>query len=299
MPKKPSRLPRITAIAAVLVLLAVAGGYLAYHHVVVAQNGCQATGRHAVALDTEQAAIAATIAGVAHSRRLPPAAVTIAYATAMQESKMHNLPGGDLDSVGVFQQRPSQGWGRPRQLHDPVYATGKFFAALVKVPGYLRIPLYQAAQDVQHSADGFAYTNYQVQAASMSRAFTGGRPHAVWCWFPGSSARSPDVGPMRRQLLRTFGRLDVRLGAQLSAQLSARQGGRPGSGNTAASSGPAAAVRVSHRAAGWAVASWLVTHATAYGISNVRYAGYQWSETAGSRGWTRDPAAPSGSVELR
>jgi hypothetical protein len=291
------RITAITVVVAVLAVLAAVGGYLAYHHAVVAQNGCQATGRHAVALDTEQAAIAATIAGVAHARRLPPAAVTIAYATALQESKMHNLPGGDLDYVGVFQQRPSQGWGRPRQLHDPVYATGRFFAALVQVPHYLRLPLYQAAQAVQHSADGFAYTNYQVQAASMSRAFTGGRAHAVWCWFPGSNSRPPDVGPMRRQLLRTFGRLDVRLGAQVSARRAG--GGTAAVSSSPASSSPAAVVRVSHPAAGWAVASWLVTHATAYGLTSVRYAGYQWNLTAGSHGWTRDPTAPRGRVELR
>jgi hypothetical protein len=283
VPNRRTRSLRAAAVAAAAALLAAVGGYFAYHHVTLAQNGCQAQGRHLVALDTEQAAIAATIAGVADSRRLPPAAVTIAYATAMQESKLHDLPSGDLDSVGVFQQRPSQGWGKRRQLIDPVYATGKFFSALVKVPHYLRIPLYQAAQDVQHSADGSAYTNYQLQAASMSRAFTGGRPHAVWCWFPASSSGTPDVGPMRRQLLRTFGQLDV----------------QPGGGETTAASDPAAAVRVRRPAAGWAVASWLVTHATAYGISNVRYAGYQWSKTAGSRGWTRDPSAPSGSVELR
>jgi hypothetical protein len=264
-------------------VVAVVGGYLAYHRIAVAQNGCQATGGQAISLDTEQAAIAATIAGVADARRLPPAAVTIAYATAMQESKMHNLPRGDLDSIGVFQQRPSQGWGRPRQLTDPVYATGKFFAALVKVPGYLRIPLYQAAQAVQHSADGSAYMNYQQQAAIMSRAFTGGQPHAVWCWFPASSTRSLAVGTIRQQLLRTFGGRTLHLV----------------SGHPAAASDPGQAVRLRHRAAGWTVASWLVTHAPAYGISSVRYAGYQWTQTAGSRGWTRDPSAPSGSVELR
>jgi hypothetical protein len=283
VPKRGSRALRAAAIGVAVVLLAVAGGYLAYHRAVPVPSGCQTGGRQPVALDTEQAAIAATIAGVAHARRLPPAAVTIAYATALQESKMHDLPNGDLDSVGVFQQRPSQGWGTPRQLTDPVYSTGKFFAALVKVPGYLRMPLYQAAQDVQHSADGSAYTNYQEQAAIMSRAFTGGTPHAVWCWSGSgsavTSASSPDTGAMRRQLLRTFGRLNLR-------QVSTR-------------TDPATAVRVIHPAAGWAVASWLVTHATAYRISDVRYAGYQWSATAGNRGWTRDPAARSGTVELR
>jgi hypothetical protein len=283
VPKRRSRPLRAAAISIALALVAAVGGYLVFHHVTLTQSGCESGGRRAVALDTDQAAIAATIAGVAHSRRLPAGAVTIAYATAMQESHLHNLDYGDLDSIGVFQQRPSQGWGSRRHLADPVYATGKFFAALVKVPDYLRIPLYQAAQDVQHSADGSAYQNYQQQAASMSGAFTGGRPHAVWCWFAAGRPGSPDVGSVRRQLLRTFGPLDV----------------RPAGRDPGGSRDPATDVRVVHRAAGWAVASWLVTHAATYRISNVRYAGYQWSQTAGRRGWTQDNSAPSGSVELR
>ena len=269
--------------ATVVVLLLVVGGYLVYQHIQLSSGGCQADGSQVVSLATDQASIAATIAGVAHARGLPPAAVTIAYATAMQESKLHDLPHGDLDSVGVFQQRPSQGWGRPRQLIDPVYATGKFFAALVKVPNYLHIPIYEAAQDVQHSADGSAYMNYEQQAASMSGAFTGGRPHAVWCWYPAARSQTPDIARMQRQLVRTFGRLDVQ-----------RSGGTPGAGGR-----PAAAVRVRQRSAGWAVATWVVTHATEYEISNVRYAGYQWSEAAGNHGWTPDSSAPFGSVQLR
>jgi len=267
----------------VILLLAV-GGYLFYRHVNLSPNGCESDGSgQVIMLDTGQAAIAATIAGVAHSRRLPAGAVTIAYATAWQESHLQNLPDGDLDSVGVFQQRPSQGWGSASELRNPVYATGKFFAALVKVPDYLRIPVAQAAQDVQHSADGSAYMNYEQQAAGMSGPFTGGAPHAVWCWYPQDSSTAPQITPLRDELVRTFGQLAVQQGA----------------GGSAASSAPAADVRVRYRAAGWAVASWLVTHATAYGISNVRYAGYQWNETAGNRGWTPDPSAPSGSVELR
>ena len=168
-----------------------------------------------------------------------------------------------------------------------MYATARFFGALVKVPGYLRIPVYQAAQDVQHSADGSAYRAYQRLAANMSGAFTGGRPHAVWCWFAPGGPRSLDVASVRRQLVRTFGQLDVR-----------RRGG-DGTAVAAASADPVAEVRVRQRAAGWAVASWLVTHAETYGISTVRYAGYRWARTAGRRGWTRDHSAPSGSVELR
>ena len=287
VPKRRSRPLRAAAISIVLVVLAAGGAYLAYHHVTVTGSGCETGGRQAVGLDTEQAAIAATIAGVADARRLPSGAVTIAYAAAMQESHLHNLAYGDLDSVGVFQQRPSEGWGTRHQLADPVYATGKFFGALVKVPGYLRIPVYQAAQDVQHSADGSAYRNYQRLAASMSGAFTGGRPHAVWCWFAPGNSRAPKVAAVRRQLVRTFGPLDLRLRGGHQAAVAA------------APAEPAAEVRVRHRAAGWAVASWLVTHAASFGISNVRYAGYQWSKTAGRQGWTRDHSAPSGSVELR
>ena len=287
VPKRRSRPLRAAAISIVLVVLAAGAAFLAYHHVTVTGSGCQTRGRQTVGLDTEQAAIAATIAGVADARRLPSGAVTIAYAAAMQESHLHNLAYGDLDSVGVFQQRPSQGWGTPRQLADPVYATGKFFGALVKVPGYLRIPVYQAAQDVQHSADGSAYRNYQRLAASMSGAFTGGRPHAVWCWFAPGNSHAPKVAALRRQLVRTFGPLDLRVRGGHQAAVAA------------APAAPAAEVRVRHRAAGWAVASWLVTHAATYGLSNVRYAGYQWSKTAGRQGWTRDHSAPSGSVELR
>jgi hypothetical protein len=261
------------------------GGYLVYRHVRAGLSGCEvAGGSDPVMLNTQQAAIAATIAGVAHARRLPAGAVTIAYATAMQESHMQNLDSGDLDSVGVFQQRPSEGWGTRSQLTDPVYATGKFFAALVKVPGYLRLPVDQAAQAVQHSADGSAYQKYSSEAAGLSGAFTGRTPHAVWCWYASSSTRkgdaAPAMTPIRQQLVRTFGRLAVRQ-------------------DRAASSVTVADVAVRHPAAGWAVASWLVTHATAYGISDVLYAGYRWSEVAGSKGWTHDPTAPSGRVELR
>jgi hypothetical protein len=276
VPKKRSRPLRALAVVTAVVVLLVAGGYLINRHIMLTGNGCEANGDgRPLMLDTDQAAIAATIAGVAHSRRLPAHAVTIAYATAWQESHLHDPDYGTSDSLGVFQQRPSQGWGTPRQLIDPVYAAGAFFAALVKVPDYMKIPIYQAAQDVQHSADGSAYMNYQQQAAWMSGPFTGGTPHAVWCWYPQDSTKTAHITPLRAELTRTFGRLDLRWNAASSS------------------------VRIHHIAAGWAVASWLVTHATIYGLTSVRFAGYQWSLPAGNKGWTRDPSAPRGSVELR
>ena len=266
---------------AVAIVLAY-GAYLALRQVEHARNGCQAnSGTAAVQLDTQQGAIAATIAGVAHAHGLVTDAVTIAYATAMQESHLHDLDSGDLDSVGVFQQRPSQGWGTRRQLKDPVYAASAFFNALVRVRGYLHLPVQIAAQDVQHSADGAAYARYQQQAARMAVAFTGQQPHAVWCWYTPQASGKPAVVAVRSGLVQAFGLLDVRLA-----------GGR-------GDADPAANVRVGQHAVGWAVADWLVTHASEYRISSVRYAGYRWTMSAGNQGWTPDPAASSGSVELR
>ncbi len=105
--------------------------YNAYHRYVqrlLVVPGCQAgTGASALGLDFGQAADAATIAGVAARDRPAREALTVAYATAMQESKLENLDYGDRDSVGIFQQRPSQGWGTTAEIEDPAYAAGAFF----------------------------------------------------------------------------------------------------------------------------------------------------------------------------
>ena len=146
--------------------------------------GCQVgTGVQATDLSPEQAQVAATIAGVAARHRLPRQAVTIALAAALQESKLHNLDYGDRDSVGIFQQRPSEGWGSATELQDPIYATTKFYAALLKVHGYAKMPVDQAAQAVQHSADGSAYQQWTDIAGQLAGSFTGKSPHTVSCWY--------------------------------------------------------------------------------------------------------------------
>ncbi len=249
--------------------------------------GCQAgTGAQAVTLDPEQAGIAATIAGVAARHRLPRQAVTVAYAAALQESKLHNLDYGDLDSVGIFQQRPSQGWGTARQLQNPVYATTRFFAALVRVPGYTKMPVDQAAQDVQHSADGTAYQQYEDIAAQLAGYFTGAAPHAVSCWFPPQG--KADLAGATRQLVQTFGPegskgVVVRITTGVSAQDKDRR----------------VAVVHAQRDAGWTVAGWMVAHSEQYRITQIRYAGYDWKAADGTTGWQREPGAkvpPRGSI---
>jgi hypothetical protein len=217
-----------------------------------------------VPLTTGQAGLAATIAAIADRRAMPVRAVTIAYATALQESDLENLPYGDRDSVGVFQQRPSQGWGTRQELLNPIYATTKFFAALAEVPGYRRLPIYKAAQDVQRSADGYAYSQYSDQGAVMAAGFAGWRARSIWCWYGSGIKGKNKFGAADRDLTTAFGPLSI---------------GHYGD--------PVMAVRVANHAVGWAVASWLVTHARGYGIKTVRFGGYQWNAAGGQDGWVK------------
>ncbi|MFF9157610.1 M23 family peptidase [Streptomyces sp. NPDC014846] len=110
---------------------------------------------------------AATVTSVARTRGLPPRAAVIAVATAMQESSLTNLRGGDRDSVGLFQQRPSQGWGTVAQLTDPIYASSKFYDTLVKVSGWQTKPLSRAAQSVQRSGLPGAYAKWEREAGAL------------------------------------------------------------------------------------------------------------------------------------
>ncbi|MEV0726903.1 C40 family peptidase [Micromonospora purpureochromogenes] len=124
----------------------------------------------------EQVGHAATIVAVGADRGVPPRGWVIALATAMQESTLRNLPGGDRDSVGLFQQRPSQGWGTPAHLRDPRYAAGQFYTALLAVDGWQSMPLTDAAQAVQRSAYPGAYAKWENDAIALVRVLAGGTP---------------------------------------------------------------------------------------------------------------------------
>jgi hypothetical protein len=230
-------------------------------------EGCRiATPERSLELDIDQARVAAVIAAVAARRKLPERAVVIAYATAIQESKLENLQNGDRDSVGVFQQRPSQGWGDPNQLVDPVYASNKFFAALVKVKGYQKLPLHEAAQAVQRSADGSAYAQHEEDGKLLAAAFTGRVPKAVHCWFPVPSGKTqnPDAEAARRELAKALG----------------------------------ASPEAPSRRRGWLVASWSVTHAKKFGLTRIGYDGQAWVSANGHDGWKPDSKASVKKVEL-
>lgn len=256
----------VGAVLVIVLVIAALAITTARHFAPLLQGGgCVVRGTsYDVPLSTGQAGIAATIAGVARHRSMPVRAVTIAYAAALQESDLENLSYGDLDSVGVFQQRPSQGWGTRAQLLDPVYASSRFLGALAHVAGYRHLQVYQAAQAVQHSADGSAYSQYASQGAQMAAGFSGQLAHAVWCWYGDGVGRKAHLAAASRELARTFGPLQL-----------------------TPTRDPAMHVQVRRPSTGWAVAVWLVSHAGSYGIRSVRFGGYQWTAAHGKKGWTR------------
>jgi hypothetical protein len=125
-------------------------------------------------LDQEQLGNAYTIARVGVSQGIPERGLMIAIATALQESYLRNLHYGDRDSVGLFQQRPSSGWGTVSELTDPPTAAAKFYAALVQVPSWQSMSLTVAAQTVQRSAFPNAYAKWESLAATLVNQMTSG-----------------------------------------------------------------------------------------------------------------------------
>ena len=176
--------------ALVLVAAVLAGGVYVIRGVApdLLPDGCEATvDGTTVKLDPEQAENAGLIAALGVRRGLPARAVSIALATAYQESDIRNLSTGDRDSIGLFQQRPSQGWGTARQVSDPVYATNAFYDALVEVEGYADMPITEAAQEVQRSAYPDAYADHEDDARILASALTGNSRGAFHCEVPGTA----------------------------------------------------------------------------------------------------------------
>jgi hypothetical protein len=232
------------------------------------ESRCDLTGT-AYSVSTEQAANAATVTAVAVRRRLPARAAVIALATALQESKLINVEYGDLDSVGLFQQRPSQGWGSTGQILDPHYAAGKFYDRLVRVREWQRRALSEVAQAVQQSRFPEAYSQWEDEASALARALSGAAPAGVSCRFPAPTvvARPARVGELLGRDLPV---------TRLSSSVHAVEL-RPATGQ------------------GWAAASWLVAHADRLGIDAIRHAGRRWTR---SDGWRDDAAAGSDRVRV-
>jgi len=247
----------VSVIIVVTIGALVVRSVLARHGAVVVP-GCQASaGSGSYPLDLDQASNAATIAAVGKRLGLPDHAVTIALAAALQESELRNLAHGDRDSRGLFQQRPSQGWGTPTQIMVPGYAATAFYQHLAAVPGWETMAVTDAAQRVQRSAAPNAYAQWEAEARVLAQALTGEVAAGLNCRF-GPSALAATSGPWLTALTSDLGPV-----------------------NPAA---PLAAGR------GWTVASWLVAHAAQYRITGVSFAGQVWTSTGT---WVADPAATS------
>lgn len=192
-----------TAGAAVLVVVGVVIGLVVAVLVIIhlipdhaplpGEQRCVATAAdRSVAVDTEQAQNAAIIAGVSVRRGLAPRAASIALTTAYQESNLRNLDHGDRDSVGLFQQRPSMGWGSRKQLRDPVYATNRFYDALIKIHGWENADITEIAQQIQISGYPDAYRAHESDGRVLASVLTGQSPAGLRCLIrdrrPGAAA---------------------------------------------------------------------------------------------------------------
>ncbi|WP_051098290.1 hypothetical protein [Sporichthya polymorpha] len=163
-------------------------------------------------LDTEQTANARAIVATVAQRDLPARAAVLALAAALQESSLRNLRHGHADSLGLFQQRPSQGWGTPIQVLDPVHATHAFLDRLVEVPRWQVRPLTRVVQAVQRSAYPDAYARWERTAdelvsAALGRASYG--PDADWPVQSVAADETGSAGPTEIQAADCLPALDV------------------------------------------------------------------------------------------
>jgi len=241
------------AVAIVVLVVATVGGYAVFRatrdHGANTPLGCRVTlDNQTYTLNTDQAAHATTITAVGKRMGLPDHAVSVALAAALQESRLQNLRSGDRDSVGLFQQRPSQGWGSANQLLTPTYAAGAFYRHLALVKGWESLPVTTAAQRVQRSAAPSAYAQWEHEARAIAQATTGEIPAGLSC--------KADVGPTQSS------------GTPLRQALAAEIGT------------PSLDVPVPE-AQGWTVVAWLVGHAQEFGVSQVTFAGQAWTPSSG------------------
>lgn len=263
------------------------------------------SGGAALTLDAVQLQHASTINAVGIARGLPQRARIIALATAFQESTMRNLDHGDRDSVGLFQQRPSQGWGTRDQITDPVYAAGKFYDALLQVPNWQTEPLTQAAQAVQYSGFPDAYAKWEDDATTLATGLGGNAPLELTCRAGATVSTAP--APARKPLSGTekaagpLRELAAAAAVELAGPVGSAAPGRLAV--TAITDNGRSAViglaldQVPPQVAGRLLAGWLVAHATGFGVLAVRVQDRQWSDHR----WTTLPGEqgqPAGRVRL-
>ncbi|MER5432991.1 heavy metal transporter [Streptomyces sp. NPDC002588] len=291
-PKRRGR--RLLRFGAACVVLSAVAGYVVVQYVSggAGDPGCRVVSGSGTGpsyeFTPEQAVNAATITAVGTNRNMPERAVAIALATSLQESGLRNLTHGDRDSLGLFQQRPSQGWGTAKEVSDPAYAANVFYEHLAKVPDYTKLPLTVAAQRVQRSGYPEAYAKHEPDATLLAAALTGTSAAALTC--DGRLAAATATGPdaVRAALVRDFGR-DALKAAGAEADGGTTSASAAGVAPSAETDGRTVTLPVSKETTaagrsveerGWQLAHWAVANASALHIERVSYAGREW--TAGN-----------------
>jgi len=232
-------------------------------------------------LDADQADNAALITAATVRRQLPARAATIALATAVQESKLRNIGYGDRDSLGLFQQRPSQGWGTPDQVMDPHYATNAFLDALVAVPGYTELPVTEAAQRVQRSAYPDAYADHEPEGRAFASALTGNSPATLTCRLPMPTGHDDDAAAA------VAGRLEQDFGVAATVE------------DGVVVVDPALLPGGDVDRLAWAVAQWAVATSVDTGATTVEVAGQVWQRADGNDARWRPADGPDdGTVRI-
>jgi hypothetical protein len=234
-------------------------------------------GETSAQIDMEQSRWTTLMAAIAQRRGLPPRATTIAIAAAFQESKIHNLAYGDRDSVGLFQQRPSQGWGTRDQVLDPTHSINRFYDGLEKIENYSSLSINEAAQRVQRSGHPGAYAQHEGYARALASALRGYSPAAFSCRVnPLGGGRTQTVAD---DITSSFGEIPVETdGRFVSIPLKGR------------------APDVDAR--GWGLAHYAVGNSPRLRIASVAFDGLVWT-AADSEGWVVDRGAARDVVVIR
>jgi cell wall-associated NlpC family hydrolase len=133
-------------------------------------DGCATiatTGPSLASYQPDQITNATSIVAIGTQMSVPEQGQVVAIAAALTESGLHNLDHGDRDSLGLFQQRPSQGWGTPALIMNISYAATQFYRHLLAVPGWQNMSVNAAAQAVQRSGRPDAYTPHEQAARGI------------------------------------------------------------------------------------------------------------------------------------
>ncbi|WMY77800.1 hypothetical protein [Citricoccus sp. I39-566] len=268
MSGRARRRRRALGVLSLCVVLVAGGSWAAARFIdsseIMVREHCTAiVGADSFTLAPDQAANAALISAVSMDRGLPARAASIGIATAVQESRLRNIDYGDRagpDSRGLFQQRPSQGWGSEEQVMDPVYAANRFYQELeLLVPDFEDLDITVAAQTVQRSAFPDAYADHEPEGRAYASALTGHSPAGLNCVL--KSAEEPgDAHAMT---------------AALQDQLSSVQPQVSDDGRTVTI--PASGPR------GWALVQWAVANAEQFGVTAASFGGQGWVRA--DRGW--------------